>query len=328
MFNMRKGGIYRKAIIGILATLLIMVWVNPSKVFGAEDPAVGTTNDDIENMIEVGKSLIGQTPYVYGGGHSDWENQKDLEVPTGLGNSSYVTWVLYRGMGIDMGYAPTSSNFDNYFDTINVGSLEGVERGDLIADESSVEIYLGQDEDGKHYSLLATNDRSGISIQETNWGLGVTTKSIIRPSIEYARKGNNGLAYNEDAVIDALGEREVGGDHITLDGDGRDTSGKILSDEEKKKVKDYREKKEQENIEREAAKLAEEESKNTSGESGDNIGKTTEQSDEDLFTWLDPIVDFSGESNTHSKSAPTEKRIKSNSKGLKGHKSSFLEGIF
>lgn len=303
---MRKGGIYRKTIIGILATLVLMVWVNPIKVFGAEDPAVGTTNDDIENMIEVGKSLIGKTPYVYGGGHHDWEGQKELDVPTGLDNSSYVSWVLYRGMGIDMGYAPTSSNFDIYFDTVNVGTLEGVERGDLIADDRSIEIYLGQGEDGKHYSLIATNNRSEVSIQETNWGLGVTTKSIIRPSIEYAKEGSNGLSYNESAVIDALGEREIGGDdQITMD---EGTSSGLVEPETDKEDTEELDKVKDEN------KTS---SKNTVN--GDS---------EDLYKWLDPIVDFSGASNTHSKSDARSSQIDGNSKGLKGNQKGIFNALF
>lgn len=273
-------------------------------VFGAEDPQVGTTNDNIENMIAVGKTLIGKTPYVYGGGHHDWEEQSKLDTPTGLDNSSYVAWVLYRGMGIDIGYAPISGNYENYFNTVNVGTLEGVQRGDLIVDDRHIEIYLGQDGSGKHYSLNATNDRNNVTITETNWGRGVSEKTVIRPSISEAQEGKNGLSYNKEVVIDLWDEdRAIGGDQITMEGG----TGALV---EGQRIEDI--------IERKENVTENEEDTNTS----------SDKYDEDLFSWLDPIVDFSGTSNTHSQSDTREKRIDGNNKGLKGNKRGIFEGIF
>lgn len=297
--------------IGLTIALLVFtafLAIPIQTVFGAEDPQVGTTNDDIENMIAVGKTLIGKTPYVYGGGHHDWEEQSKLDTPTGLDNSSYVAWVLYRGLGIDIGYAPISGNYENYFNTVNVGTLEGVQRGDLIVDDRHVEIYLGQDESGKHYSLNATNDRNNVTITETNWGRGVSEKTVIRPRISEAQEGKNGLSYNEEVVIELWDEdRAIGGDQITME----DGTGALV---EGKRIEDIIEKKEGSGT-----------NTNTSGSSTN----TGQESDRDsLFMWLDPIVDFNGESNTHSKSGNKEKRIDGNKKGLKGHQQNMFEGIF
>lgn len=287
-------------------------------VFGAEDPQVGTTNDDIENMIAVGKTLIGKTPYVYGGGHHDWEEQSKLDTPTGLDNSSFVAWVLYRGMGIDTGYAPISGNYENYFNTVNVGTLEGVKRGDLIVDDRHIEIYLGQDDSGKHYSLVATNDRNNVTITETNWGRGVSEKTVIRPSISEAKEGKNGLSYNKEVVIELWDEdRAIGSDQITI---GDDTRGNSRTPEQMEKVKEYKEEKEREQAKKE---LEERDLEN-----GEDSNTSKDKYDKDLYSWLDPIVDFSGTSNTHSQSSTREKRIDGNNKGLKGNKQGIFEGIF
>jgi len=304
---------------GLFAILLFMTYIllmPKTHVYGAEDPEVGTSNEDVENMITIGKSLIGQTPYVYGGGHSNWNEQKELEKPTGLDNSSFVAWVLYRGMGIDMGLAPITSNFSNYFDTVTVGTLEGVKRGDLIMDDRHIEIYLGES-GNKHYSLTATNSRNNISIQETNWGKGVSTKTIIRPSVEDAKKGLNGLTYNEDALIDGgIGTRAIGGEQIEMD-NGGSGGGTIDGDKTSSITKD------------EDDSDDEESEGDTEGDTETNTDKKTDPSSaEELFAWLNPIVDFTGSSNTHAKSSVKDKQIDGVNKGLKGHKQSIFKGIF
>lgn len=295
-----------KMVFSVLAVVLIWVSLFPSHVvFGAEDPQYGTSNDDIENFIGVGKTLIGKTPYVYGGGHSDWDEQKELDEPTGLDNSAFVAWVLYRGMGIDIGYAPISGNFVSYFEEVTVGSLEGVQRGDLIADARHVEIYLGQDESGKHYSLTATNQRNNVAITETNWGRGVTTKTILRPNISDAKEGVNGLSYDESAVIELWdGTREIGGSNeVELDATGGGSTPDLKDLDEDSDDEDKAE-----------------------GKAVENTG--SKASKEDLYQWLNPIVDFSGASNSHSGSVPEGRRIDSNNKGLKGHKPGFLDMFF
>ena len=49
---------------------------------------------------------------------------------------------------------------------------------------------------------------------------------------------------------------------------------------------------------------------------------------EDLYKWLDPIVDFSGASNTHSKSDARSSQIDGNSKGLKGNQKGIFNALF
>lgn len=380
---------------------------------GIDDVGLGTASDDVENMISVGKSIMGSTPYVYGGGHSDWEEQRDKDVPTGLDSSAYVSWVLYRGMGIDMGYAPIPSQYKEFFDEVNATDMDDVERGDLILDDTTIEIYLGE-KDGKYYSLGATNDRGNISIIETNWGKGLDGKTVIRPSVDDAQSGKNGLGYAQDAVINLLGERAMGGDikttasqedlekliaearkyldypyvwggESTSEG-GFDCSGlmfRIFDDV--LDVKLPRTSKEQLNygkaidmddiqagdliywtdssgdvyhvalyigndkileaanpdIGLREAKLYDngdtlsanrivdfggETSKSDDSEESNTTDFTA--SEEDLFAWLNPIVDFSGDSDSHAKSTSEGKSVDGTNKGLKGDKDGFFKLLF
>lgn len=265
----------KRAYIGTIIALIAFLVVLPIQtVFGAEDPQVGTASAEIENMIELGKTLMGKTPYVWGGGHHDWQTQKAKDIPDGLDCSSYVAWALYNGMGIDIGLAPVSGDFENYFEKVATGTLDGAKRGDIVASDGHIEIYLGEDDNGKPMSLHATNDRTHITITETNWGDGMSGKVVLRPSVADAKAGKNGLKYDESLIKKVY-------------------DGKFTSERE------------------------------TTTSVSNNTGKEA-----DLYSWLDPIVDFSGASNTHSKSPQGEKRIDSNSKGLKGHQSSLFEGLF
>lgn len=265
----------KRGFIPMLIALIAFLAVIPlHTVFGAEDPQVGTASAEIENMIAVGKTLIGKTPYVWGGGHHNWNTQKDKTVPDGLDCSSFVAWSLYNGMGIDIGLAPTSGDFKNYFETVATGTLDGAQRGDIIAGVGHIEIYLGKDASGKPMSLHATNDRTDITITETNWGKGMRGKVVLRPSIEDAKEGKNGLKYDSSLI-----KKVYDGEFAT---DTENASEGVIA---------------------------------TGGE-------------EDLFAWLDPIVDFNGASNTHSQSQEGESRIDSNNKGLKGHQSGLFEGLF
>lgn len=262
-----------KRVIGSLVVAFSILLAFPVTAYGAEDPQEGTASKEIENMIAVGKTLIGKTPYVYGGGHSDWEKQKELDVPTGLDCSSYLAWVLYHGMGIDMGLAPVSGSFGTYFEEVSKGSLDGAQRGDIIFNDGHIEIYLGKDGKGTPYSLHATNERTDVTITETNWGNGMTGKTVVRPSVQDAKAGKNGMSYNAGAIVDKVGNL--------------DTS--------------------------------------------EEVPATTESnpsSKEDLFTWLNPIVDFSGAIDSHAKSADEGKQIDGNNKGLKGHQKGLLDELF
>ena len=66
----------------------------------------------------------------------------------------------------------------------------------------------------------------------------------------------------------------------------------------------------------------------TENENEEDTNISSDKYDEDLFSWLDPIVDFSGTSNTHSQSDTRGKRVDGNTKGLKGNKHGIFEGIF
>jgi len=266
----------KQRVLGFMALFIaICTFTFPKIVYGAEDPAVGTASNEIENMLTVGKSLIGKTPYVWGGGHGDWNEQKDKDIPKGLDCSSFIAWALYRGMGIDIGLAPTSDNYGQYFDKIDTGSLDKAKRGDIVAGNGHIEFYLGKGDDGKHYSVHAANERQDITITEVNWGQGVSGKEILRVNLEDAKNGKNGLSYKPDVIMD-------GG----VSGSGESTS----------------------------------------EDSGTTVTKPA--SEEDLFSWLNPIVDFTGASNTHSQSNVEEKRIDGTNKGLKGHQQSIFKEIF
>src|SRR5699024_11187386 len=145
----------------------------------------------------------------------------------------------------------------------------------------------------------------------------VSTKTIIRPSVEDAKKGLNGLTYNEDALIDGgIGTRAIGGEQIEMD-NGGSGGGTIDGDKTSSITKD------------EDDSDDEESEGDTEGDTETNTDKKTDPSSaEELFAWLNPIVDFTGSSNTHAKSSVKDKQIDGVNKGLKGHKQSIFKGIF
>ena len=271
-----KGG-YKRVIRLLIVAMTIFLMLPMNTAFGAEsDPQEGTASQEIENMIALAKGLIGKTPYVYGGGHGDWSQQKDKEIPDGLDCSSFVAWAMYNGMGIGMGgIAPVSGDFKNYLTVIGNNSMDGAQRGDIIADGGHVEIYLGEDENGRPMSLHAANEREDITITETNWGAGMDGKVLLRIDIDEAKDGLRGLTYDASLIKD-------------------EWKGKTGA------------------------------TSNTTTGTVSNTGTS-----EDLYKWLDPIVDFTGSSNTHSKSDISgKKRIDGNTKGLKGHQGGIFSGLF
>lgn len=291
----------KKIVTFMMAGTMMFSVVSP--IYAYEDVNIHSASDEIEHLIGVGKRLRGQTEYVYGGGHSNWNEQKEYNLPLEVDSSSFVAWVLYKGMGIDIGSAPIASQYKNYFNEVGQGDLSKAQRGDLVVSDTHIEIYLGKDESGKDISLAATDKENGVSIIETNWGRGLTGVSILRPSIEEAKEGKNGLSYNEEARFNEKDLLGMGGDEITIDGSGK---GSVTSKDETKEEKE-------EGIE------------NT--ENTENNPKE-ESSNDSLFTWLDPIVDFTGTSNTHSKSKTGEKTVDGKNKGLKGNKGGIFSGIF
>lgn len=209
--------INNKVVTVLMSSAMFLSVVSPVYAKGL-DVNVGTAEDDIEHFIEVGRRLEGETEYVYGGGHSNWDIQKEYNLPLEVDSSSFVAWVLYKGMGIDIGKAPIASHFKNYFEEVAEGDLTDARRGDIVVSDNLVEIYLGQDEEGKYLSLAATDKENGIAVIETNWGRGLEGVSVLRPSIEDAKEGKNGLKYVEEAIFNEKDLLGMGGDHISIDG--------------------------------------------------------------------------------------------------------------
>lgn len=312
--------INKRVVTMLMSSAMFLSTVSPVNA-AVLDVNVGEASDEIEHYIEVGRRLEGATKYVYGGGHSNWDVQKEYNLPLEVDSSSFVAWALYKGMGIDMGKAPIASHFKNYFEEIAEGDLSSAQRGDLIVSDNLVEIYLGQDEEGKHLSLAATDKKNGITVIETNWGRNLEGVSVLRPSIEDAKEGKNGLIYVEEAIFNEKDLMGMGGNEITMDGrNGKEeitNPGGNISEEDEEKI--------------EGLLAEEEEEEELFIDEGKNIGEEGESSGDDndsLFTWLDPMVDFKGTSNTHSKSEPGEKTTEGNNKGLKGNKGGFFSGLF
>lgn len=150
---------------------------------------------ELENMIQLAKDLRGVTPYVYGGGHSDWDTQKDMSTPTGLDCSSLVCWALYNGMGIeflfsesqDFALCPPSSTFSQYLDTVGtgVGGLQEAKRGDLVVTPGHIDIYLGYSEEhNTHLSMHALNEGVGLKIAPPGAGRDLTQARVLRIDYE------------------------------------------------------------------------------------------------------------------------------------------------
>lgn len=264
----------------IIGVFIITLFVGGVEVKALEDPAVGTASQEIENMIAHGKSIIGKTPYVLGGGHGNWDSQKNKDIPDGLDCSSFVTWTMYRGMGVLAGGGVQATRVMRpYYDEVGKGSLDNAKRGDLVWTPGHVEIYLGKNSSGDHITLHAQNSRKDIGITKAYWGQGLSSARVLRINMEDAKAGKNGLSYDSSRIVD-VGVRGV--------------------------------------------------SKEEGGTDAEQSGEMAwgEFDEEMLFQWLDPIVDFKGSSNTHSKSDPGEKTSESKSKGLKGNKGGIFSGIF
>lgn len=301
-----------KVIAGLMTGAMLLSSVGPVYAYG--DVNYGTASNEIEHFIEVGRRLESQTKYVYGGGHSNWDVQKEYNLPLEVDSSSFVSWVLYKGMGIDMGKAPIASHFKNYFEEVATGDLSNAQRGDLIVSENLVEVYLGEDEEGINLSLAATDKGNGITIIESNWGRSLEGVSILRPSIEDAKEGKNGLKYVEEAIFNEKDLLGMGGDEITMEGG---SGGRDVTDKDREKIDKIVGKGEKE----------EDENKVEDDESGEGEGKELSNK-ESLFMWLDPMVDFKGTSNTHSKSETGESISSGQNKGLKGNKGGIFSGLF
>lgn len=247
------------------------------KVEAKEDPAMGTASPEIENMIALGKTLIGHTKYEMGtpnDGHSNWSEAKVNDKPTGLDCSSFTAWVFYKSMGVDYGFAPSTRDWGGLLEEVPQSE---VQRGDFLNGNGHIEIYLGQDSDGNDISLHMQNPRADVGITLTNWNGNWKSKyKVLRPSVESAV--SNGATVDEDAIIQsgAKGVSQQGGS----DGGTTVTNGNF------------------------------------------------EYNPEDDFMWLDPRVNFTGDSDSHSKSTSEGKKVGGSGKGLKGNSGSIFDIFF
>lgn len=194
----------------VLMTIVVVamcMFIGVAKVGAVEreDPAVGTASPEIENMIAQGKSIVGKTPYVLGGGHGNtWVAQREKAVPDSLDCSSFVSWTLYRGMGVSMGgRSQTTRSIIPYTEEIGRGSFDGAQRGDLFWTPGHIELYLGKNSDGEHITMHAQNPRKNIGITLANWGNGASSARILRITQEDAKAEKRGLDYDPSRIVDS-----------------------------------------------------------------------------------------------------------------------------
>ncbi|PFP33013.1 peptidase [Priestia megaterium] len=114
----------------------------------------------IEKAIQVGSSIVGKSPYVWGGGR----NQSDIAARK-FDCSSYVRWA-YSSAGVDLGPVSATTT-DTLIKRGKVVKASEMKRGDVIFFDTykingHVGIYLG---DGK---FLNDSSSQGVSIGDLN----------------------------------------------------------------------------------------------------------------------------------------------------------------
>lgn len=121
------------------------------------DIAKGSGNEIIENAISKGLSIVGKSPYVFGGGRTE-EDIKALRFDC----SSFVHWCYSNG-GLKLGDYKVVTTFS----LINMGSKinkEDMKKGDLIffntegVENNHVGIYLGNN------TFLHDSDKKGVGV--------------------------------------------------------------------------------------------------------------------------------------------------------------------
>lgn len=111
------------------------------------------------SLMTHGASLVQVVPYVWGGGHGDFNNQ--LENPTGLDCSGFTSW-CYAKAGMSFG-SLTSQAFKSNSNFKHISSSELIP-GDLGVNGHHVGIYIGKDSAGRNLWLHAESTKTGIVI--------------------------------------------------------------------------------------------------------------------------------------------------------------------
>lgn len=114
------------------------------------------------NLISQGASIVQRVPYVFGGGHGNFNAQ--LANPTALDCSSFVSW-CYAKAGLNFGDMTTWGLRDSgVFARISYGELLPGDVG-LNANCTHTGIYIGKDSANRDVWMHAANSKRGIVIE-------------------------------------------------------------------------------------------------------------------------------------------------------------------
>ena len=138
-------------------------------------PGAGRGSDAIEGAIDIGMSIVGQSPYNFGGGR----NELDI-ARRSFDCSSFIRWAFDEGGGVQIDQITTVTTDTLYAGGQNIDESQK-QRGDLIffdtyKQNGHIAIYLGNGD------FLHSGSSNGVAVNnldESYWS-GVYNNNVVR----------------------------------------------------------------------------------------------------------------------------------------------------
>lgn len=155
------GGTQLPGVSGGIASGIVNIGLN-SNLLAVTPSWPADLNSTRINIISQGASIVQRVPYVYGGGHGNFNSQ--LANPTALDCSSFVSW-CYAKAGLNFGDLTTYGLRDGgLFTRVSYNELLPGDVG-LNSSCSHTGIYIGKDSANRDVWMHAANSKRGIVIE-------------------------------------------------------------------------------------------------------------------------------------------------------------------